>query len=216
VARRARWWLRIAAALATRLVVGDVVGVVARTRELRPDLRGLNPLDGYVVMLTDSRQDAVARMVEMAVAAGADLIDTVRLVDLLGLGVIGSRAGRLDDTKRAWHTWSELHQSYDGPWEELVHHSGRVLYALTYFPTGALCAAPTTSRARSSSASFSPSITRVASLASGVPTVIFGGVGFNPQADELRRGVDHLLDAVDVRREAGDDDAALAAREHLL
>ena len=55
-------------------VVGDVVGVVARTRELRPDLRGGNPVDGYVVMLTDSRQDAVARMVEMAVAAGADAI----------------------------------------------------------------------------------------------------------------------------------------------
>ena len=55
-------------------VVGDVVGVVARTRELRPDLRGVNPLDGYVVMLTDSRQEAVARMVEMAVAAGADAI----------------------------------------------------------------------------------------------------------------------------------------------
>ena len=52
---------------------------------------------------------------------------------------------RLDDTKRAWHTWSELHQSYDGPWEDLVHHSGRVLYALTYFPTGAICAAATTS-----------------------------------------------------------------------
>jgi uncharacterized protein YbjQ (UPF0145 family) len=55
-------------------VVGDVVGVVARTRELRPDLRGGNPVDGYVVMLTDSRQDAVARMVEMAVAAGADAV----------------------------------------------------------------------------------------------------------------------------------------------
>jgi GH15 family glucan-1,4-alpha-glucosidase len=53
--------------------------------------------------------------------------------------------GRLDDTKQAWHTWSELHQSYDGPWADLVHHSGRVLYALTYFPTGAICAAPTTS-----------------------------------------------------------------------
>jgi GH15 family glucan-1,4-alpha-glucosidase len=54
-------------------------------------------------------------------------------------------AARLDDTKRAWHTWSELHQSYDGPWHELVHHSGRVLYALTYYPTGAICAAATTS-----------------------------------------------------------------------
>jgi uncharacterized protein YbjQ (UPF0145 family) len=55
-------------------IVGDVVGVVARTRELRPDLRGVNPLDGYVVMLTDSRQEAVARMVEMAVAAGAEAV----------------------------------------------------------------------------------------------------------------------------------------------
>src|SRR5215217_877619 len=59
-------------------VVGDVVGVVARTRDLRPDLRGLNPLDGYVVMLTDSRQDAVARMVEMAMAAGADAVVGVK------------------------------------------------------------------------------------------------------------------------------------------
>jgi alpha,alpha-trehalase len=54
-------------------------------------------------------------------------------------------AARLDDTKQAWHSWSEEHQSYDGPWQDLVHHSGRVLYALTYFPTGAICAAPTTS-----------------------------------------------------------------------
>ena len=59
-------------------VVGDVVGVVARTRELRPDLRGGNPVDGYVVMLTDSRQDAVARMVEMAQAAGADAVVGLR------------------------------------------------------------------------------------------------------------------------------------------
>ena len=59
-------------------VIGDVVGVVARTRELRPDLRGGNPIDGYVVMLTDSRQDAVARMVEMALAAGADAVVGLR------------------------------------------------------------------------------------------------------------------------------------------
>ena len=45
---------------------------------------------------------------------------------------------RLDDTAEAWRTWSSLHQAYDGPWADLVHHSGRVLYGLTYFPTGAI------------------------------------------------------------------------------
>jgi GH15 family glucan-1,4-alpha-glucosidase len=52
---------------------------------------------------------------------------------------------RLDDTAEAWRTWSELHQNYSGPWVDLVRHSGRVLYALTYWPTGAIVAAPTTS-----------------------------------------------------------------------
>jgi len=52
---------------------------------------------------------------------------------------------RAADTAEAWRTWSELHQAYEGPSRELVHHSGRVLYALTYYPTGAMCAAPTTS-----------------------------------------------------------------------
>jgi alpha,alpha-trehalase len=52
---------------------------------------------------------------------------------------------RLDDTAEAWRTWSAHHQSYDGPWADLVHSSGRVLYALTYYPTGAIVAAPTTS-----------------------------------------------------------------------
>jgi uncharacterized protein YbjQ (UPF0145 family) len=59
-------------------VVGDVVGVVARTRELRPDLRNGNPVDGYVTMLTESRQDAVTRLVEMAQAAGADAVVGLR------------------------------------------------------------------------------------------------------------------------------------------
>ncbi len=59
-------------------VLGEVLGVVARSRELRPDLRQGNPIDGYVAMLTDSRQDAVSRMVEMAVAAGADAVVGLR------------------------------------------------------------------------------------------------------------------------------------------
>ena len=52
---------------------------------------------------------------------------------------------RLDDTTESWRSWSAMHQSYEGPWRELVHHSGRVLQALTFVPTGAIVAAPTTS-----------------------------------------------------------------------
>ena len=48
-------------------------------------------------------------------------------------------------TTEAWQRWSNMHQSYDGPWREWVHHSGRILQALTYFKTGAIVAAPTTS-----------------------------------------------------------------------
>jgi alpha,alpha-trehalase len=51
----------------------------------------------------------------------------------------------LQTTAKAWRHWSNMHQSYQGPWADLVHHSGRVLQGLTYFPTGAILAAPTTS-----------------------------------------------------------------------
>jgi GH15 family glucan-1,4-alpha-glucosidase len=52
---------------------------------------------------------------------------------------------RLRETVESWRSWSEMHQRYDGPWRELVHLSGRVLQGLTYQPTGAIIAAPTTS-----------------------------------------------------------------------
>ena len=51
----------------------------------------------------------------------------------------------LDDTISAWQSWSDLHQAYEGPWRDLVHQSGRVLQALSFQPTGAICAAATTS-----------------------------------------------------------------------
>jgi GH15 family glucan-1,4-alpha-glucosidase len=54
-------------------------------------------------------------------------------------------ADELDATIAGWQAWSALHQNYDGPWRELVHHSGRVLEALSYQPTGAIVAAATTS-----------------------------------------------------------------------
>lgn len=51
----------------------------------------------------------------------------------------------LRDTAEGWRSWSALHQRYTGPWENLVRVSGRVLQGLTYRPSGAIVAAPTTS-----------------------------------------------------------------------
>ncbi len=52
---------------------------------------------------------------------------------------------RLEETEGSWRSWATLHQHYEGPLRELVHHSGVVLQGLTYARSGAVVAAPTTS-----------------------------------------------------------------------
>ena len=54
-------------------------------------------------------------------------------------------AAVLTRTVEAWRSWSALHQTYDGPWADLVHHSGLVLQGLSFQPSGAIIAAATTS-----------------------------------------------------------------------
>jgi alpha,alpha-trehalase len=54
-------------------------------------------------------------------------------------------ASRVADTVEAWRSWEAEHDIYDGPHRELVRLSSRVLKGLTYRPTGAIVAAPTTS-----------------------------------------------------------------------
>jgi alpha,alpha-trehalase len=44
-----------------------------------------------------------------------------------------------------WQSWSDIHQTYDGPWRDLVWTSGRVLQVLSFQPSGAIVAAATTS-----------------------------------------------------------------------
>jgi GH15 family glucan-1,4-alpha-glucosidase len=51
----------------------------------------------------------------------------------------------LHRTTRAWQAWAEMHDRYRGPWHDLVQRSGLVLRGLTYEPSGAVVAAPTTS-----------------------------------------------------------------------
>jgi alpha,alpha-trehalase len=52
---------------------------------------------------------------------------------------------RIKDTVEAWRSWEAEHDVYEGPHRELVRLSSRVLKGLTYRPTGAIVAAPTTS-----------------------------------------------------------------------
>jgi alpha,alpha-trehalase len=52
---------------------------------------------------------------------------------------------RIADTVEAWRSWEAEHDIYKGPHRELVRVSARVLKGLTYRPTGAIVAAPTTS-----------------------------------------------------------------------
>jgi alpha,alpha-trehalase len=52
---------------------------------------------------------------------------------------------RIADTLESWRSWEALHDLYRGERRELVRFSSRVLKGLTYRPTGAMVAAPTTS-----------------------------------------------------------------------
>ncbi len=54
-------------------------------------------------------------------------------------------AARLEDVAEGWRSWELEHDIYEGPHKELVQLSSRVLKGLTYRPTGAIVAAPTTS-----------------------------------------------------------------------
>jgi GH15 family glucan-1,4-alpha-glucosidase len=54
-------------------------------------------------------------------------------------------AEALQDCKVAWRSWESDHDIYHGPSRDVIKISSRVLKGLTYRPTGAIVAAPTTS-----------------------------------------------------------------------
>jgi GH15 family glucan-1,4-alpha-glucosidase len=54
-------------------------------------------------------------------------------------------AAQIENAVGAWQSWSAIHQTYDGPWADLVHHSGRVLERMSFQPSGAIVARATNS-----------------------------------------------------------------------
>lgn len=80
---------------------------------------------------------------------GEDATFAVEECDAWGPRIAAWKPGkirrRLKASAASWRSWSDLHQRYEGPLRELVHHSGLVLQGLTYARTGAMVAAPTTS-----------------------------------------------------------------------
>ncbi len=154
---------------AVNAVMRHVVGVAGSVDLVvefapRPDYAAvtptLHPLDGGVTAHTETTALGLSSTVPLDVDAGtASAQFTMREGESASFALQYAEPSeeqsrvwteaeirdRLDDTTEAWRTWSMLHQNYEGPWADLVHLSGRVLYGLTYYPTGAMVAAPTTS-----------------------------------------------------------------------
>jgi GH15 family glucan-1,4-alpha-glucosidase len=93
--------------------------------------------------------DGATAIARVRLAAGQAAVFALGHEDMAGPPVAPWTAeeitGQLDCTVESWRSWSAIHQNYEGKWRELVHHSGRVLKAMTFAPTGAIVAAPTTS-----------------------------------------------------------------------
>jgi alpha,alpha-trehalase len=124
---------------------------------LRPMLRNV---DGGILVYAGAEEFAFSTPVPFELDGGtASAALSLRAGDVLGFALHRQRdpgeepvfwsqqemTHRIADTVEGWTSWSGIHQTYRGPWQELVAGSGRVLQALSYYPSGAIVAAPTTS-----------------------------------------------------------------------
>jgi GH15 family glucan-1,4-alpha-glucosidase len=94
------------------------------------------------------RRDGTAVVAEFTLSGEEQAVFALRHRDgladreLMGEPVDGE--ARLNETVRYWRAWAG-HSQYHGRWREMVMRSALVLKLLTFYPTGAIVAAPTTS-----------------------------------------------------------------------
>ncbi|MBA3844917.1 MAG: glycoside hydrolase family 15 protein, partial [Actinobacteria bacterium] len=122
--------------------------VVPRLVEVEAGLRTVGGPDGLrLTSETALTIDAGTARGEVVVEHGAALHFVLQHGSGLDPTFAGPPDGKraLEDAIEAWRSWAELHDSYDGAYRAEVHRSGIVLRALTYVPSGAVVAAPTTS-----------------------------------------------------------------------
>src|SRR5690606_31865587 len=74
----------------------------------------------------------------VAVTYEGDIVESIEALDAAEI------LARLDETVRYWQDWSSR-CAYKGRYHDVVHRAALTLKALTYAPTGAMVAAPTTS-----------------------------------------------------------------------
>jgi alpha,alpha-trehalase len=99
---------------------------------------------GVPVNVKDATMNAAFTLAEgdsagFALRWGAPEVSDIAPTPADGVGA------RIADTAEAWRSWEREHDVYQGPHKELIQFSARVLKGLTFRPTGAIVAAPTTS-----------------------------------------------------------------------
>jgi GH15 family glucan-1,4-alpha-glucosidase len=143
--------------------IEGLAGEVELTTELRPRPEyglhrpRLQRRDGQVLMHAGPMTLHLDTSVDTEIAeAGVSSRFTVRegeVVEFLlryrpafsGAAPAGLAEDPVGEAVAAWRSWSALHQSYDGQYQEEVRRSALVLQGLTYQPSGVVVAAATTS-----------------------------------------------------------------------
>ncbi len=146
-------------------VVSGISGSVEMVMEFKPRFEyGLTPPD---LRVNDSGLYAIGGPVRLDLTTVVPLAVTgnetatahfiVRAGEVAEFGLAYSHALRkktidprpiapaMKETVDAWHSWAALHKDYDGLHTPAVRRSALVLQGLTYQPSGAVIAAPTTS-----------------------------------------------------------------------